>query len=194
MKFSFIFFIISLVLALLVPEIFAASLEASLAPSLIITWKAHNSVPKSYLGKSLPIGKTLISAALQLVENNKLVDLSKNEVRWYMDNRLENSGTGLTNVSFSAPSLIDGSFLLRAVVLNYNKKELNQFLTIPITRPEAVIDGADPNHLRPISYFFNIPSNGKLKIDWGEDKKYITINIQNLTNPLEVAQSSLLKK
>lgn len=190
MKPSLIFLFILLNLTILIPKSFGENLD----PSLIITWKANNYVPESYLGKSLPISKTTINVALQLVENNKLIDLSKNEIRWYVDNKLENSGTGLTNISFAAPNLIDNPTLIRVVVLDYNKKELDQFLTILITKPEAVIDAANPNQLKPTPYFFNIPSDNKLKIDWGEDGKYITLNIQNPNSPLEVAQSSFLKK
>ncbi|MEK9183879.1 MAG: hypothetical protein AAB890_02295 [Patescibacteria group bacterium] len=187
-------FILSIILLIFVSLISQRSLGETTTPILIITWKANNYVPAFYLGKSLPIAKTKIDVALQLLDNKKLTDLSKNDIRWYVNNKLENSGIGLVNFSFASPYLGEESILLRTVVLNYKGGEWNQFLTIPIAKPEAIIDAADSSQLKPLPYFFNIPSDNKLKVDWDEDGKYVTLRIQNPTNPLEVAQSSVLKK
>ena len=184
----------SIILLILISLTSQQSLGETITPILIITWKANNYTPAFYLGKSLPTAKTKIDVALQLLDNKKLIDLSKNDIRWYVNNKLEDSGLGLFNFSFTAPYLGEQSVLLRVVVLNYKGEEWNQFLTIPIVRPEAIIDTADSAQLKPLPYFFNIPSDNKLKVDWGEDGKYITLRIQNPTNLLEVAQSSVLKK
>lgn len=185
---------LSLVIFLLFNLIGRLPAMGASAPEIIVTWKTNSFTPSSYMGKALPSARSQINVALQLLDEDKMVNLSKNEIRWYINNQLLDSGSGLTNISFPAPSLGEQSLLLRVVIIDYKNDELNEFVTIPIIKPEIVIVSAEQPQLKSLAYFFNISSVDQLKIDWKVDGKTITVRAQNLTNPLENAQASIFKK
>jgi hypothetical protein len=174
--------------------IFLANIALGAASEkMVLTWKTETWVPPFYLGKALPVGNSKVNIALLLLNKNKPVDLSKHKIRWYVNNQLRQSGLGIINFSLTAPFTSNQSLLVRAVVENYNDEEWNQFISIPVIRPEAVIDASQVNKLRPLAYFFNIDSAEKLKISWADNPQSTTLRVQNPDNPLETGQATISK-
>ncbi|MCR4328761.1 MAG: hypothetical protein NUV53_04635 [Patescibacteria group bacterium] len=143
-------------------------------PEVIINWKAQSYTPSSYFGKSLPISKTSIVASLEILQGGKFVDISKETIYWYVDNRLIFSGKGPQRVSFRAPEQLQGSLSLRVELPSYNGTSLIKAVTIPIVRPEVIIIA--PSQEGKISlpsttftsapYFFNITNPAELSFQW----------------------------
>jgi len=168
-------------------------LGAAPIPESVITWQAQNYAPGSFLGKKLPIRGTTINFAIQLIDNNQLIDASDKEVRWYTNSNLIKSGIGLNNFTYTIPLNSEDLLLVRSVII-YQGVEVNQFLEIPVVDPEVVIDSSQLPQLKPYFYFFNITSPDDLELDWGESADSITLAAQNLKNPLEAARATIKKQ
>lgn len=162
-------------------------------PNLIATWKARSYTPLSYIGKPLPVGGTPIDVALTMVDNNRVISLSGAEIRWYQENTLVARGTGRTLFSFIAPHTGQDTMNLRVSVLNYNGRTVDQFINIPIVRPEAVIDQAALPTLKPLFYFFSITDPTSLAISWDDRGTLITLQASHKNNPLEFARAQITK-
>src|SRR3989344_1231504 len=72
-------------------------------PHLMITWRAESYVPSDFSGKILPTANSPIVAALELILNNKITDLSGQTIYWYANNEFMGGGAGTRSISFLAP-------------------------------------------------------------------------------------------
>lgn len=167
--------------------------NAQLAPELVITWRANTYAPDFFQGKKLPIRGASISLAAQLVDNDRLIDASDKEVRWYADNNLINSGLGLNNFTYVIPQNSGDLLSIRSVII-HRGVEVNQFSEIPIADPEAVIDDSQLPQLKPYFYFFNVNSPNDLDLGWEENSQSITLTAQNPKNLLETAVTTTKKQ
>ena len=161
-------------------------------PDLIVTWKANNYTPAWYLGKKIPIAKTKVDVALQVLENNKLVDLSETEIRWYLDNKLRITGAGRANFSFNAPSTGQGSVIIRVSLPDYKDSEFNKFIVIPIKIPE-IVTFKGKTDLKAWPYFFNVINEDEVVIELEETNESLTARAFNKNDRLEVAREQILK-
>lgn len=160
---------------------------------LILTWKANNYTPLSYLGKALPSRGAVVVFAVQMIENDKLIDLSNKEIRWYVDDGLIRSGVGLTGFAHTVALYNGDSISVRIVVVDNERGDINKFLTLPIVKPEAVIDAAQLPQLKPLFYFFNIASPDELQSEWDDAGSFIKLKALNPNNPLEFANAFIKK-
>lgn len=155
---------------------------AQIPPELIVTWRAFSYAPPDYTGKILPTKKTLVTAAVEALERNKLADLNQKEVRWYLDNQFLGGGRGLKNISFRVPAVTSRDPLLRVTIDNQDK-----FVSLPLAEPEAVI--INPVTLQARPYFFNIERLNELDWRWQKDEKSLKVFVQKRTDHLEFAKS-----
>lgn len=162
-------------------------------PTLIATWKARSYTPLSYSGKPLPVGGTPIDVALVLIDNNRAINLSGVEIRWYQEGALAARGKGRTTFSLIAPRTGQDMVSLRANIPHYNGRALDQFIDIPLVRPEIVIDRAALPTLKPLFYFFSITDPTSLTTAWDESNGFITLQASHKNNPLEFARVQITK-
>lgn len=162
-------------------------------PTLIATWKARSYTPLSYNGKSLPVGGTPIDIALTLIDNNRAINLSGVEIRWYQEGALAARGKGRTTFSLIAPRTGQDAIGIRATIPHYNGRALDQFIDIPLVRPETVIDRAAFPTLKPLFYFFSIADPTSITTTWDESNGFITLQASNKNNPLEFARAQIIK-
>ncbi|MEK7192012.1 MAG: hypothetical protein AAB646_00660 [Patescibacteria group bacterium] len=147
---------------------------AQVAPEFMVTWKANSYAPAGYQGKILPIANTPIEVSFELIDGGKLADLSRNEIRWYLNGNFEKSGKGLKSLSFSADGLNGNNQQVRITVMNYKGTELDEIVDIPMAVPEVVIDAPYPdnqvgigeNFLTALLYFFNLDNASQGAINW----------------------------
>lgn len=166
----------------------------TIALLIIISWKANSYAPLSYGGKILPSAGTRIDIAALLLENNRAADLSAHEVRWYANDQFLGGGLGRTTAHIIAPRTGEDEIRVRANVSNYKGKVLDEFITIPIAQPEVAINRAKLPLLEPLFYFFNITNPSSLTIDWEDRSESVTVRASNKKNPVEFAQSTIIKK
>ncbi len=161
--------------------------SAQQSPELLLGWKAGNSAPPDYTGKVLPVNGTRVAVGLDLLENNRLVDLASYTIRWYVDDALKQSGRGLRNFSFVADAL-GGDDEIQAVVVGYRGDDVSKTITIPIVDPELVIDapypggliGAGANPVKALLYFFDISGLDQINLTWSANGAVGEENASNI--------------
>lgn len=158
---------------LLIPLVFVSMgflnrVGAQVEPEFMVTWKANNYVPSDYQGRVLSVDKTTIDIGFEIIDGGKIADLSKTEIFWHINNEFQKSGLGIKNSSFVADRS-RGNQLIEIIIPNYQPKgkeavKLEKSLTIPLLKPEVVIDSPYPNNeiesgsnnFRALLFFFNI--------------------------------------
>ncbi len=145
-------------------------------PEFLITWRAQSYVPPYYTGKALPSAGSSLVAALELVENGRLIDLSQETITWQLDRELIGNGIGLQTVTFQAKDLGGGAHNLRARINNFRDQSIIVLKTIeiPVADPEAVIENRFPGatfggsrvRVTGYPYFFNIQNPTELSYSW----------------------------
>lgn len=170
---SFLIFASAAIIALLfaVP---AAPASAQTEPEIMITWRAKSYAPPGFEGKTLPAVGTSIEAAFELIDQGKIVDVSKYEVRWFFGGYLWKVGLGLKSYGYT-PTLYSGNDItVKVAVVGYKERPIEKSIVIPLVRPEIVIDAPYYNRelrqglniFRGLPYFFNIQSIGELVFNW----------------------------
>ena len=191
--------------------LFAYSFSPSFAqttPEFLVSWRAINYVPADYLGKILPSKSSRVEAGFDLIDNKKLIDLSKINVSWYLNGQLLNSGTGLKTATININS--DLAQTIRITVSSYKGADIDQTFLLPVVKPEIVIntklintDNAGnrmrltpKNHLfeaRP--FFFNVNNLRELGFRWRVNDKliegisgtpeFLSLNLESPGSPTE---------
>lgn len=154
-------FILILLLFLVLPagQVFAED-------EIIVSWKSDGFVPYFYQGKILPVKSGKITAGLELVSNDSLVNLDGKEIRWMVDRELITKGVGKKTVDFTVDNLTNDNILLRVIIKNFRGADLEKSVVIPVVRPEVVIDRISSEFkFRAWPFFFNI-SEEDLIFSW----------------------------
>lgn len=153
--------------------------QGQAAPEFMVTWKAQSYVPSTYRGKILPTRGSPINVSFELIDNGKLANLSRNTIRWYLDEKLQTSGAGIKNFVFNASALAGQSQSIKIIVVNYKGAALEKTLTIPVVQPEVVIDAPYPNlkispgtnNFKALPFFFNVTDLSRLIFSWSVNNK-----------------------
>lgn len=154
--------------------------NAQTVPQVILTWQAQNFVPAEYSGKILPAPGTNIKVGLEVIKENKIQDLSKINIRWYLDGKLLTQGLGLKEINFRAIYGATYSHFARAVV--QDTEEISGGLNIPIVSPKIIIQTPTPSAssiplgktiLQAIPYFFNVAGLKELVFNWAVNERTI---------------------
>lgn len=162
--------------AIILSSIFLLSLLAGPTPvgaevvsGTVIRWRALTSAPAYFPGKNLvtPLSTVVLTSAV--FNKGKAVDISKQNVVWYVNGKLVRSGVGLQEVRLTAPELTKALFEVRVEMPNLG--EVNT-VRIPVVAPEVVIRNPYPTMsfsdttllLKASPFFFTDPS--RLKYTW----------------------------
>ncbi|MDO8430012.1 MAG: hypothetical protein Q7S73_01430 [bacterium] len=174
--------ILGLILFLLLTFCFLLiSASAQTTPEFLVSWKASSYVPANYLGKIFPTKNSFIEAGFDLIDKNKVVDLSASNIRWYQDEQLISSGTGLKSIKFQEIKSGGTSQLIR-ITVGYKGNDLDYLFSIPVASPSVVIDAKVPykeirTGLRRIvaqPYFFNVNNLKNLNFSWSLNGKKVS--------------------
>jgi hypothetical protein len=149
--------------------------HAQAAPQFMITWKTDSFVPANYQGKIFPTQGSTIEMGLDLVVNNKIVDLSKKNIKWSIGGQPSQTKIGLTKIKFKTNKSSEDQ-TVEVSILKYNTSgNLNAMVVIPIHSPEIVIDSASYNNevkisekniFKALPFFFDVPSLANLSFSW----------------------------
>ncbi len=138
-----------------------------LAP--FISWQTNSYAPYFYQGKILPTNNSEVVASFELLSDGKVSDISRKNIRWYLDNQFYKSGIGLKTISFAV-----GQFKRDDYQLKISVDGVDYPATIPVASPEVIIDSpyfnnsvkSGTNLFRALYYFFNIKSIRELSHSW----------------------------
>ncbi len=182
-----------------------AGSASAASPQFMVSWQAENYVPSWYQGKIFPTQGSRINVGFELMDNGKIIDLSKNKVRWYVNDKLvknENNGLGIKFYSFIVADYAGEDAEIKIAVLpcaggcvGYKNNEiLYKIIKIPVVSPEAVIDApykerrisVGENRFFAYPFFFNVKNPDNFSFSWlingreaeAEDKEPGALNLK----------------
>ncbi|GEM_PF-501598 len=163
-----IFFALAFAIYLVSAGVLKGSAQQS-EPQFLVTWSAKSYVPPQFKGKILPAAGSLVTVSFELLDNGKLIDLSRPFVYsclnsftgavvthqdvpviyWYLNDVLVKGGTNQQTVAFYVPTAVSGALDLKIQIPNYEKGCFSDFVfsetQIPVASPEVVIEAPYPN-------------------------------------------------
>ena len=178
------------------------------APQFMVSWQADSYAPSWYQGKIFPVHGSRIKIGFELTDNGKIIDLSKNKVRWYINDKLkinEDSGLGIKTFSFLVNDYSGEDTEIKIAVLpcdgrcdGYKGEIIYKIVKIPIVSSEAVIDApykektisVGENIFLAYPFFFNVKNLSELFFEWlvanqpaesGKNNQALDLNIDSLT-------------
>src|SRR3989338_8026257 len=105
------------------------SVDAQTAlPQFLVSWQAQSYAPARYQGKIFPTKGTPIVISFELIDNGKIVDLSKTAVRWYINDELvknEDNGLGIKSLQFNLPDYAGQETEIRIAIPDYKGSQLD---------------------------------------------------------------------
>lgn len=141
---------------------------------IILSWRALNFFPANFEGKALASPFSPILVGVEVVENGKFVDVSKDQILWRLDNKFLQSGIGLKEVIFRTQKN-NGDFHIVQVSIGKNGDGGEESMLIPVSSQAIVVElpyqgnSIAPdveNTIKAIPYFFNIQTLNELSFFW----------------------------
>ncbi len=150
-------------------------------PAFFVSWKTNSYTPSWYSGKRLPSLGSSLNVSFDLIEGGKVVDLSSEKIRWYINNKLfknENNGLGIKSITRMVTE--PGDYLeVRITLPEHNGGFFDKVVLVPIASPEAVISAPylggiidrGTTILEGIPFFFNVETEEDFNFGWKIDGK-----------------------
>lgn len=154
-------------------------------PQFMVSWQADSYVPSWYQGKILPTQGSKIKVGFELIDGGKIITLSENRVRWYINDKLvknESSGLGIKSYSSIVSDYAGKDTEIKIAILpcagrcgGYKGGEiLYKIIKIPVVSPEAVIDApykerrifAGKNIFLAYPFFFSVKNLDEISLSW----------------------------
>jgi len=172
-------------------------------PELMVTWEAKNYAPPNYIGRTLPTMHTTVQMGLNLIDNNKIIDLSKSEIFWLLNGNHLEKGIGQTKFSFRVPRFENQK--IDVTVSNYKNSNLSKLVIIPSIEPEVIIDvptnnqilGKTTFRIGALPYFFNVRFLKDLTINWqvndfslersADRAQYVDIDTRDISSVVSIS-------
>jgi hypothetical protein len=163
----------------------------------IITWRANNYFPASYVGKASATPGSQVTASVESIANGKIQDTTNANISWYLDGKWLGNGVGLKTVSFTASGQNQGYETLN-VSVSGSGGAAEGSIRIPVANPEISISfpypqksvkAGDQVTLSAIPYFFNITSFEDLGFNWRINNQKVQATANNITVTIGTPQS-----
>lgn len=148
------------------------------ASQFLVSWQAKTYAPSWYQGKFFPVKDASVGISFELIDNGKIADLSKEKVRWYVNDKLEKNeenGLGIKSINFSTRDYPGQTTEVRIEIFHYkNGDVLGKIIEIPSVRPELIVDlpyadnqiGVGQSIFRAFPFFFDINGLDNLSVEW----------------------------
>lgn len=161
---------------------FAAFAAVQSTPELLLTWKANTYVPAVFSGVIFPTLGSTVDAAVTLIDGGKPISLAKQEVRWFLNNKLMKGDIGANVAQFTVGTFTSAGSLAIKVALNYRGKLLESTVIVPVAQPELVIRVPSPDEtlsvgshiLKSLPYYWNIADSNALRVSWNANNNPAT--------------------
>lgn len=187
------FFCVLLVIAAFLPFL-KTSAQTRQKPQLIVTWQSQNYQPAGYSGKNLPTLNSPIIAAVELINNDKIINLASAKITWLQNSEVLFNGVGLKRIAFNIGGLAGDRVLLEADI-DYKGESLAGAAIIPVTEPKLVI--AAPHifnqniktgihQFKAMPFFFNIKKLSELLFTWSVNEQQETPTLNSDILNLEI--------
>lgn len=182
---------------------------AQTAPQFLVSWQANSYVPSWYAGKIFPTKDTAVEISFELLDDGKPANLSKIAIRWYINDKLvknESDGLGIKYLKFIANDYPGQDTEIRISIPSYkNFGPLDEIITIPIVKPQAVIVASYPNKeiiagksvFEAIPFFFSVKDSKKIFYRWFVDNREVSdlgdnFKVLDLNIPSEAPKGTII--
>ena len=143
------------------------------SPQFLASWTTNVFTPNTYTGKTLPGLKSSVRVTFTLIQNGKEINISNQEVRWFVDSAPVLRGNGLTSMVYQTPPFPKEQ-TVRVELRKYPGGGLIKNVTVPAVSPEIVLvapynkDSVPPGiiSMEAAPYFFNIKSITDILFSW----------------------------
>ncbi|MDP3901646.1 MAG: hypothetical protein Q8Q37_01550 [bacterium] len=167
----------------------AGSTSAQTAPQFMVNWKANDYVAPDYLGKILPTRNTKVDVGFELIDNNRPLNLSNYQIRWYVNDKLRTSGSGKKGFSFNINAITHSPQIIKIIVVNYRETDLEKTFVIPVVNPEVHLQSLGDYKFGVRPFFFNVININNINFRWtvnnsvidklGDQPNVLDLGIQN---------------
>lgn len=147
------------------------SMAQQSAGEVFITWRGNTYVPPKYAGKAMPTAESRIFLSVFMTKNDRLVDLSTQNVYWYINDEFEDGGVGKQRINIKGPRMAAGTYDIRVEIPSLG---VLKTIEIPFAPPRLAIETRLINnrtsesnlmfYLHPM--FFNVGEKRTLDVLW----------------------------
>lgn len=149
------------------------SASAQTAPRMFLSWEANTLAPAGFEGRRLPTANSLVNVSVGVVSAGRLLDLSGQNVYWYVNDSFHRGGPGLDRISVLAPEIRNTVIEVRAELPD-SPEGLLATTRIPVVSPKVVIQSnrpagqfrQSPLVLKGEAFYFNLPNASSLSFGW----------------------------
>lgn len=143
-------------------------------PQILITWSTDGYVPAGYPGKILPVNGSHIKTRVGALTGNNFLDLSKEEIVWYVNGVPIKNGVGAQAAEFDVSTLTQSSLEIKVQLVSLPGGPYSKTIQVPIAQPEAVAEFRSPGgkitgnniFLTALPFFFRVRSATELNFSW----------------------------
>lgn len=167
--------------------IFCAHSVFAKDPDFLVSWEAQTTIPQGYSGKAYPTEGADIRIGFEVIKDGKIIDISKQEVRWYIGTKMITKGIGMQSIILKNNEFSGNDILMKFSVNLYDEEEggfsfVEKRFNIPVVEPQVVIENS--------LFSKNISTNSKIFLN----AKPFFFKSQNLRIQWAVNGSSISKE
>ena len=138
-----------------------------------ISWRTNAYTPPGYPGRVIPAAGSSVLITAEVITGGRPVDLSKYEIRWFLNDELYQSSNGAQSIVVPVPELHGRSFDVRFEVIDAPFTNTDAIIQIPLGNPQVIL--SSPNNfvltegeqlIKATPYSFFIGSGDDLIYDW----------------------------
>jgi len=187
------------VLVIAIETIGARGAKAA-SPQFLVSWKANTSAPVQYLGKIFPVTGSTVTTSFELMgisgsQTGKILDLSNNDVRWYVNGKFISQGKNMKSLAFVTNDDNDTETNVK-ISAEYADPDagysyfVDKYITIPLSHPQVVVNQSgissavaigSGTRLFALPYFFNTLFKN-LSIQWSANGQNIPTDLKDPWN------------
>lgn len=173
---------------------------------LMLSWRSNGYAPAGYTGRVAAAGGGTVLLVAEEIVAGRPADLSRYEVRWYVNEEFYESGFGMQSISVPIAKFHQDRIDVRVEVIGAPFSTDRASIAVPLTDPLAVIEPrsgtglhAGQNLFTAAAYSFNVTNPNDLLYNWSidddvpqaaEDPRSLTIGFDGLpTGPLDLGLS-----
>lgn len=161
---------------------------------LILSWRSNGFAPSGYEGRVAAAGGGTVLLTAEALVGGRPADISKYDVRWYVNDDFYTSGLGLQAITVPIQAYHQDSIDVRVEIFGAPFAASDASMSVPLTDPLAVIEQhsgvslrSGKNIFEAIPYSFNVKDPNNLLYTWAvnEDVPQSSENPRSLVLSIE---------
>jgi hypothetical protein len=154
----------------------APVVRQSTSNEIMMSWRSNGFAPASYPGRVAAAGGGTVIILAEALVNGQPADLSRYEVRWYVNDELYETGFGLQAITVPVQRFHQDSLDARVEIIGAPFSETLKTISVPLTDPKSVVRPIantrlveGENVFVAVPYSFNVTRPADLVYRWSID-------------------------